>query len=74
LCLLATSWRKRPCWGNAPLPQSPLENRSKRSRFEPKKETEMDIFRVSFFGKNKPFFSSFESKKMALYALDFSGV
>ena len=23
LCLLATSWRKRPCWGDALLPQSP---------------------------------------------------
>ncbi len=60
--------------GDALLPQSPCKTRSKRTRFEPKKETGNVSISVSFSGKIKPFFSSLASKKMALYALDFPGV
>ena len=73
LCLLATSWRKRPCWGDALLPQSPWKTRSKRGRFEPEKRREMCPFRSLFLARSSRFFRRWRRKKMALYALSFFG-
>jgi hypothetical protein len=73
LCLLATSWRKRPCWGNAAHPQSPWKDHSKRHRFEPKKGTGNVSISVPFLARSSRFFRRWRRKKMALYALSFFG-
>ena len=59
LCLLATSWRKRPCWGNAAHPQTPLKTCQNVAVLSQKKRPEMCPFRSLFLARSSHLFAVF---------------
>lgn len=71
LCLLATSWRKRPCWGTRCSPNPPGKPGSKRNRFEPEKRLEMCPFRSLFLARSSRFFRRWRRKKWPFMRLIF---
>lgn len=73
LCLLATSWRKRPCWGTRCSPNPPEKHGQNVSVLSQKKRLEMCPFRSLFLARSSRFFRRWRRKKMALYALSFFG-
>lgn len=73
LCLLATSWRKRPCWGTRRSPNPPDKPSQNVAVLSQKRDWKC-VHSGLLFWQDQAVCFVVGVEKLALYALDFPGV